>query len=129
MKKWNVGFLAMIRNLKLNCYTMRWLCSKPLRTEADFGSECVSENHRTAKNAPTPSYLYPNKGIWSRRAFHEKTKKAIYFDQRGLICAIWEARQGGKLPIGQIDFYEIGFNLQILIDFINYIMKLWTGNA
>ena len=48
-------------------------------TEADFGSECVSENRRNAKNAPKPSYLDPNKRIWPRRAFHEKTKKAIYF--------------------------------------------------
>ena len=76
-----------------------------------------------------PSYICLNKHIWPRRGLHMKTKKAIYFAQRGLICAIWDGRQVGKLPIGKINFYEIGFNLQIFIDFTNYIMQLWKGNA
>ena len=77
----------------------------------------------------TPLYLSPNNDIWPRRVFHGKTKKAIYILQRGLICAICEGRQGTDLPIGKINFNEISFNLQIFIDFINYIVQLWKGNA
>ena len=98
-------------------------------TEADFGSECVSEDRRIAKTAPNAILYMPNKHIWPRCGLHVKTKKAIYFAQRGLICAIWDGRQVGKLPIGKINFYEIGFNLQVFIDFINYIIQLWKGNA
>ena len=58
-----------------------------------------------------------------------KTKKAIYFWKRGLICAIFEVRQVTNLPIGKIKFDQNASILQTLTSPMFYSHKLWRGNA